>query len=56
MHVGDTPLDRTFRGDSKHPNQDLSTAQSTCDQCDDGLIVYYSDRGESRCQHCHTPL
>jgi hypothetical protein len=56
MITGETPLDRKFRGDSKHPNQNLSTTQSTCNQCSEGLVVYYTEYGESRCQNCNTPL
>jgi hypothetical protein len=56
MFTAETPLDRKFRGDSKHPNENLSTTQSTCDQCANGLLVYDSEYGESRCQECNTPL
>jgi ribosomal protein S27E len=56
MFTGNTQLDRKFRGDSKHPNQNLATNQGTCDQCGNGLIIYNSDRSESRCQVCNTTL
>ncbi|MFW5920177.1 MAG: hypothetical protein ACOCSF_08345 [Halanaeroarchaeum sp.] len=56
MSVSHTRLDREFRGDSKHPNQDLSATPSTCDQCGEGLMVYDSTCKESRCQSCDASL
>lgn len=56
MDAGNIRLDKAFHGDAKHPNRNLSTTQSTCDQCGDGRIVYHSDRGGSQCQLCDAPL